>query len=133
MNTIEAFYFAMTKINELKEQGIGVEITPYNFIDKKHKAELLKEYSKEENIPHEKWCGVNFRVNNDADAKKISEVGNYLGMCGMSFDTGGCANNRDWEFDWSFSYVKGSENWEWKEAREVVEDLISKMTCSNES
>ena len=128
MTTLEAFYFAMTKINELKEQGIKVEIIPYTFCNEKHKNELLKEYSKKENIPHEKWCSITFTVKNKEEAEKIHEVGNYLGMCGITFDTGGMSNSRDWEFDWSFSYRKGSENWEWKEGRETVEEMIQNMS-----
>ena len=124
MNTIlDAYYFAMTKVNELKEQGINVEINKY----------LSDDSSSSENIPFEKWCNVDFEKVTQEQSVKINEMANYLGMCGITFDMGGCVNSRDWSFDWSFSYEKGSENWEWKEALNEVEDMITTMLFPNES
>ena len=132
MNTIEAFYFAISKVNELKKQGIKVEITLYRKVDEIEEKELRDKYSKPENIPFENWCNINFSKITKEQAIEINEMANYLGMCGITFDSGGCIKSRDWEFDWSFSYIKGSENWEWKETRESVEEMIVSMSCYNE-
>ena len=48
-------------------------------------------------------------------------------MCSIRFDTGGSSGCSEWEFDFSFSYVKGEENWDWRDAREDVEDMISQL------
>ncbi len=127
METIDAFYFAIEKIYELKEENIEVKITPYRKVSEEEKQDLIKEYSGPERIPFDKWCKITFTINKDDDVRKIQEVGNYLGMVGISFDTGGCKRQRDWEFDWSFSYIPKSEKFEWIQAREDVEDMISKM------
>ena len=125
MKPIEAFYFTMQKVNELKESGITVNVKPTKSRTDK---ELAKKYDKPERIPAEHWVNVSFKIENKEQALKIRETANYLGLCGIRFDTGGCSNCRDWELDWSFSYKKGEEDWEWRDAREEVEDMISKMS-----
>jgi hypothetical protein len=124
MTPIDAYHLTLSKILELKENGINVEIIPTKSrIDKK----LIERFNQPERIPPEKWVSVSFKIKNHMDAVKIHEMANYLGMCGIRFDTGGCLNCRDWELDWSFKYVKGEDNLDWKDDREIVEDLISVM------
>lgn len=127
MKPIEAFYFTMQKVNELKENGIAVNVKPTK---SKTNKELVKKYNKPDRIPVENWVNVSFKIENEEQVLKIYEAANYLGLCGIRFDTGGCSNCRDWELDWSFSYNEGEENWEWREARKEVEDMISKMINS---
>ena len=121
MTTIEAYRFAMIKVNELKESGIQVIIKPSQSRDNK---EIIKKYDKPDRISSELWNHITFENLNTIQAQKIMEIGNYLGMCGITFDTGGFIGHRDWEFDWSFSYKQGEENWQWRDAREDMEDMI---------
>lgn len=122
MTPTDAYYFAMTKVNELKEAGIEVVVKPT-----KNNEDTIKKYNKSERIPPELWNHVTFKVSDDTQSQKVMEAANYLGMCGISFDSGGCSGCRDWELDWSFNYKKGEENWEWRGAREDVEDMINQM------
>ena len=124
MKTIEAFEFTLTKVWELKESGIEVKIKPSCSRDNK---DLEKKYSGPDRVPAEKWLFVSFHIKNGNESKKIFEMGQYLAMCGICFDTGGCSGQRDWELDWSFSYKKGEENMEMIIAREQVEDKLSGM------
>jgi hypothetical protein len=75
---------------------------------------------------------VSFKIKSENDGVKIHEMANYLGLCGICFDTGGCSVCRDWELDWSFRYVKGDEDWEWREARERVEEFISQFMSDDQ-
>ena len=72
----------------------------------------------------EKWCNISFLCTTDIQCKKLSEAANYLGMAGISFDTGGSKGIRDWETDWSFRYTPGKVDEERREAREAVEYII---------
>ena len=120
MTSITAYELTLDKIRELKEYGIKASIHPCdNF--------MKKEYNLLEGIPPEKWVNVSFEITNKGEAMRIHEVANYLNMCGISFDSGGCCDHRDWELDWSFSYT-GKEDDGWRDAREEVEDMISKMS-----
>jgi len=103
MKTIEAFEFTLTKVWELKESGIEVKIKP---------------------LPAEKWLHVTFYIKNSIEAKKVLEMAQYLAMCGICFDTGGCSGQRDWKLDWSFSYKKGEEDMDMIVAREQVEEML---------
>lgn len=129
MTPTDAYYFAMTKVNELKEGGIEITIKPSK---SRNNEDTVKKYNKPNRIPPELWNHISFKILDAGQAQKVMEMGNYLGMCGISYDTGGCAGCRDWEFDWSFSYRKGEENWEWRDAREEVEDMINQM-CGGEN
>lgn len=120
MNKEDAFYFAIDRVLDLNNNGVDFKITPYNNPNNISDA-------KNDEIPKNLWCRINLKIKDKSDAQKISELGNYLGMCGISFDSGGCKGSRDWEFDWSFKYKKGEENWEWRNAREDVEKMIADM------
>jgi len=122
MTTIEAYNLTLDKINELRESGINVSMKPSRSRDNR---ELEQKYSGEDRIPSKLWYFVTFEIKNSEQARKIMEAGNYLGMCGIRFDTGGMGNIRDWEIDWSFSYSAGEDNYEWILAREDVEDIIN--------
>ena len=129
MTPTDAYYFAMSKVKELREYGIEITIKPSKSRDNE---DIVKKYNKPDRISPELWNHVSFKILDDAQSQKVMEMGNYLGMCGISYDTGGCVSCRDWEFDWSFRYRKGEENWEWRDIREEVEDMINQM-CGSEN
>ncbi|HDL74872.1 MAG TPA: hypothetical protein ENH06_00580 [bacterium] len=120
MNKEDAFYFAIDRILDLKNDDVDFKIIPYN------NPNNIRDATENE-IPKKLWCRINFKIKEKSDIQKINELGDYLGMCGISFDIGGCKNSRDWEFDWSFEYKKGEENWEWRTTREDVEKMIDDM------
>lgn len=119
MNTpLEAYDFTLTKVWELKERGI-------DFVTKSLKSKN-KNWDKETGIPPEKWICVTFKIKSKEQAEKVLEVANYLLLCGIQFDSGGCKECRDWELDWSFRFKKGEENFELAIIRGQVEDEINK-------
>ncbi len=118
---VDAYEFTMQKVNELKKDGIGVIITPCRL---KTDKDTIEKYDKPDRIPPEKWVNVSFENLDKGQTIKIHETANYLMMCGITFDTGGAIDNRDWELDWSFSYIKGKEDWE---QRDAVEDIINNL------
>jgi len=123
MTTIEAHQLTFKKIKELEKSGISVEIKPSK---SRESSEMIKKYNNPGRVPPEYWFFVTFFIDNNAQAMKIHEAANYLGMCGITFDTGGCCNYRDWELDWSFRYT-GVEDEKWRDARDSVEDMILHM------
>ena len=104
MTPIEAYYFTLEKVNELKESGISITINPTT---SKNNTELTEKFHTPNNIPSKYWVNVSFEIENNEQAEKIHETDNYLGLCGIRFDMGGTENHRDWELDWSFYYRKG--------------------------
>ena len=126
MTANEAFDFGLSKIKELqKETGIKIKFRQYDFTTE-HGKEVKEEdkFKTEKHASHEKWCRITFcSPFTDEESEKIRELGNYLNMVGMSWDSGGCATGRDWEWDWSFKYV-GKDNQEAREARDQLEDLF---------
>ena len=121
METINAFEFTLTKVWELKESGIEVIIKPSRSSENK---DIAKRYSGTDRVPAEKWLHVTFHIKNGNESKKVLEMAQYLAMCGICFDTGGCSGQRDWELDWSFSYKKGEEDMDMIVAREQVEEML---------
>jgi len=123
MTLIEAYGFTLEKIEELKDAGIEVIMKPSNCRNNK---ELVEKYNHTERMPPDKWFHVTLKMVNKSQATKVHEVVNYLGMCGIVFDTGGWINYRDWELDWSFQYT-GKEDEDRRDARDEVEDRIPDM------
>jgi len=121
MKTIEAYEFTLKKIEELLSTGIEITKRKSKSINDQ---EVINKYSGSERIPPEKWLHISFKINDKFQSIKIHEAANYLGMCGIRFDTGGCSNCRDWELDWSFRYT-GKEDEDWRDARDEVENIIS--------
>lgn len=105
---IEAYEFTLQKIEDLQEEHpeIDVKIVPSK---SRNNAELREKYIQHQRIPTEKWVHVTFRFPNDNYWYILAELRNYLGQCGISFDTGGMKGYRDWELDWSFRYT-GEDN-----------------------
>lgn len=131
MDTKEAYELTLEKIEELGREGIEVTIkpfksltTPYGIVDQLVERNNEK-YDRLGGIPPNKWFYVTFSVLDESHAIKIHKAGDYLGMCGITFDVGGWQGYRDWKLDWSFSYT-GKEDEDWREARDEVEDLIKR-------
>lgn len=120
MTVIDAYNFTLEKVLELKGNGIDVTLTSTGSLFNK----VINETNHSVMIPIEKWVHVTFKIIFKEDALKIRKMADYLGLCGICFDVGGCSGYRDWELDWSFRYNKGDENWEWSKARERVEEII---------
>lgn len=121
MTTQEALLFTLSKVDELRELGIEVINKPYSFKDN---PETIVNYNKPENIKHNLWIQISFKTKNKIHFEKIREAMHYLRICGITFDTGGCNGQRDWELDWSFSYNPGEDNPERGFAQDAVEDIL---------
>ena len=124
MTPNEVFDFGLAKIDELRqEQGINIKVIPYDFTSN-HAKKYLEEPLEEDQASTDRWCRIKFKnPMTDEQKEKFRELGNYLNMVGISFDSGGCKEGRDWEWDWSFKYV-AKDNQEAREARDQLEDLL---------
>ena len=123
MSTAEAYDFVLKEIDELKESGIN--IVAKSSISRNNK-QIIKRCSGPENIPPDAWVHITFLNLDEGQAMRVHEAANYLGMCGIYFDTGGCSDYRDWELDWSFKYTgKIDDDKEVKDLRNDVEDIIN--------
>ena len=124
MTPNEAFDFGLAKIDELQQEtGIKIKFHPYDFTTE-HGKEVKEEPLEEHQASTDRWCRIQFlNPMTDEQKEKIRELGNYLNMCGISSDSGGCATGRDWEWDWSFKYTV-KDNQEAREARDQLEDLL---------
>jgi len=124
---IEAYEFTLSKIKDLEETGIMVTFKPTN---SRNDKEIVEKYNLPDRLPPELWYNVKFTIIDPSDSNKIFELGNYLRLCGIGFDTGGCCGIRDWELDWSFTYKKGDDQPELGMAREELEEMINSLSWS---
>jgi len=129
MTPLDAYNIALNKVKELENSGIKVVIKPSK---SRSNEDTIKKYDRADRVSPDKWIYVSFKTNDKIEISKIFDAATYLSMCGISFDTGGCCGQRDWELDWSFSYEEKSEKWEWNEARSDVEEMIDDM-CSDQN
>jgi len=128
MTPIEAYEVALVKVWELRESGIEIKIRESR---SRSSASALEKYGGlPERIPADKWIHVTFLPKTEKDYNKISEQMNILAMAGMRFDTGGGCGGLDWELDWSFIYVGGQVDEEWRENANWVVGVIQKITKS---
>ena len=123
MTPIEAYELTLEKIEELKISGIEIKINPCELRNNK---ELIKEYDNLENIPPDKWINVAFINLDKIKSMKVHETSKYLGMCGITFDSGGSPGYRDWELDWSFQYTGKNDECE-RDIRDEVENMINEI------
>lgn len=124
MTITEAHEFALGKVAELRDNGIETIIKKYDLTSPGGQSAVRKYDGEITRIHPEKWVKVTFKNVDKEQVIKIHEAANYLGMCGIAFDTGGYHGCRNWELDWSFRYT-GKEDEGWREAREDVEDMIN--------
>jgi len=128
---IEAYEFTMKMLEKLKEHGIKVKMTPSR---SRNSASALEKYGGlPDRIPSHLWFHTNLLYETPEQKQKIFEMTRYLGMAGISFDTGGCCVGDgvyqfDWETDWSFRFQKGKEDWERMEALDWLEDILPTET-----
>ena len=127
MTADEAFEFGLCKIKELQQEtGVKIKIHPYDFT-RDFAKKYLEEPIEEGQASTDKWCRIQFlNPMTDEQKKKIRELGNYLNMCGISSDSGGCAIGWDWEWDWSFKYTI-KDNQEAREARDQLHELFKEV------
>jgi hypothetical protein len=123
MDLFEAYEFTLEKVRELMDDGIHVNMIVPKLASNLEVVRKAKE--KGGAIPSDKWVRISFKNLDKMEAEKVLEKGNYLGLCGISFDCGGSEGVRDWELDWSFTYNKGQEMLDWIESREQIEDNIN--------
>jgi hypothetical protein len=122
MTIIEAHEFAMQKVEELRAKGIEVTVKPSR--SRNIESTLAKYGNRPDRVPPDRWFHVTFRAKDAEEARLVFEASNYLGLAGMSFDTGGGMGGRDWELDWSFKYTV-KEDEKAREGREIVNDLLN--------
>lgn len=124
MDITEAYYFTMDKVKELRDGGIDVLIKSSS---SKNNPDTVKKYNRPDRISPDLWHHVSFQISDLEQYQKIHEAANYLGLCGIGFDTGCGCGSSDWELDWSFRYKKGEEDWDWRDAREDVKDMAENI------
>jgi len=125
MTLEEAYEIAKDKVQELKDSGITVIVAESK---SRGNEKMTSKYSGPDHLPTSEWYHVTFINLDDEQAQQIFEVANYLGMCGIKFDTGGMVKMRDWEFDWSFKLIEDEDDLnDWIEGREKIEELIESM------
>ena len=131
MTTTEAYTFALSKIDKLKkETGIEVKIKASNCKDN---PRVVEKYNLPERIPPELWCHISFIARETTNQRiKLIELRNYLGMCGISFDTSAGCGEIDWEFDWSFRYIRDEEQTEWRDACAFVDEMSIRLFNNEE-
>ena len=121
MTPIEAYELTLSKIGELKQEGIKVKITPSR---SREDEEIVKEFDGHfQRIPADKWLHVSFESLTIEQANIVNGISTELGTMGIRFDTGGFGTERDWELDWSFKFT-GEDEKEWKESKNEVEEMI---------
>ncbi len=123
--TEDAYYFTISKLKEFKSEGIKINI---KHCKSAGDIKMVQKYNLPGRVAPEHWVNVNLVYKNGKQRNLIISARKHLGMCGISFDTGGCRNTRDWELDWSFKYERGKEAWDWLNATEEVEEIIQQHT-----
>ena len=87
---------------------------------------VIEASKKEGGIPSDKWVRICFQNLDETRKYKVLEAENFLSLFGISFDCGGCLNEREWEIDWSFRYDKGEEKMGWMISRDKMVDNNNK-------
>jgi len=126
-NVIEAQKYALEVVEDLKHNGIRIEIKPARSDNEEFYAKLQKKYAPPERLPHQLWKHITFYPEGEEQRKKIYQSRKELGWLGLSFDTGGCADCFDWELDWSFKLRDEPASGEEEKMNEMVEDMVNKM------
>ena len=129
MTVDEAYELTLSIIEELQKSGIKVEKIPTR---SRTDPEIVNKYDREDRIKPEKWYHVTFYPANKTESRAIHEKARYLGNLGITFDTGGNTELRDWELDWSFRCgdIPDAER---EKARDIVEDIIDNLSNSEDT
>jgi hypothetical protein len=123
MELLDAYEFTLAHVKELMEKGTQIRMEiPFLAKDKK----VIEASKKEGGIPSDKWVRICFQNLDETRKYKVLEAENFLSLFGISFDCGGCLNEREWEIDWSFRYDKGEEKMGWMISRDKMVDNNNK-------
>lgn len=112
MDILEAYHKTLGVVEELRQGGINVVVTP-----------SVSTREKDDPLPRDKWVNVKFMVENKAQSDLVRQKSRELGLDGIVFDTGGMQGERDWELDWSFK-VRPVPFAEREAAQDTVEEII---------
>ena len=121
MMTMERAYKLATSAVMFIATDVKTTITPSR---SKHNKKTIEEYRKPNRIDADWWIHVSFFPENDKQAELIYKKVKELSSVGISFDTGGCAGQRDWELDWSFK-LNDKQDTVHAAALETVEKLYA--------
>jgi len=81
MTPLQAYEFALEKIDEIRSLGIKVGIVPTrSSTDEKLREKYKVEDSNPTRIPYQKWVHVTFFVNDENESKTVYEAQRYLSM-----------------------------------------------------
>lgn len=141
IETYNAYETTISVINELHEvYGIEVEIKPPRCVRERNNDinrfnRLVNDSIGDSRIDWRLWRNVQFKNMTSQQLQVIHEKREYLGMAGISFDTGCGCGSLDWEVDFSFRYTNGeSENYEHREICSSIEESYSKLSsCDNDN
>ena len=128
MTIDEAYEITMTAIEELKELGVRVEVRPSGT---RNNPEFVERYNKPGCISPDKWYHVSFSSDTPKLAKAVYDSAENLRKLGIGFDTGGFAEYRDWEIDWSFTYSDEPDE-DLATRRAVVEEILTGLAPGEE-
>lgn len=122
MDILKAYEETLAAARDLRPYGIEVEITP-------SKAPARQ---KEDPLPRDKWVDITFRFKTRQQADIVKKRADELGWAGITFDTSGTKNEREWQIDWSFQ-INPVPDGEWEARREDLEDMIEGMGSGGHS
>jgi hypothetical protein len=128
MNINEAYQKVMDAVLELKNMGVEVAIRP-----SRSKSNASEKYVGEEFLSVDKWVHVEFRPKNQTEYAFVSDYKKHLNWAGITFDSGGMGNCRDWEIDWSLRANDGPDG-EAQDRQEAVEEIMrqaSAVSCES--
>jgi hypothetical protein len=119
----EAFNYTLSILKGLQKNGIKIEKYPSNarFIQ-----EIIDDFRKiESRLKPKNWYHVELTFVNPEQKKIIYDAQKDLLEKGITFDTGGIGDIRDWELDWSFHLIDEEERKEKKERISIVSDVLN--------
>lgn len=106
MNVEQAYDYVMTRLTELKANGLRVTMAmPQPVRDGGARFDdLVRRYAPPERLHHQKWRHVTLYADTEEAAEQIHLLREDLIARGISFDSGSATDSpgRDWELDWSF-------------------------------
>lgn len=127
MNSLdEAYLLTHQTVDMIEKSGIKVDRVPPRSRNNKR---LVEKYNRPDRLPPEKWFHVTFYPKSPKEAETVFDAAQEMAKYGISFDTGGCRGERDWELDWSFRVNDGPDD-DMIKARSEVEEIITTEVCS---
>jgi len=121
----KAYQMVMDAVLLLKNSGIKTEIT-----DSRGRANPPQQYVGDGFLSVDKWVHVSFTFNNEAERRSVADSKRMLGKWGITFDSGGAGNQRDWEIDWSLRIQEDPDK---QPLQETVEEVLLELGDQKES